>query len=138
MYKKKQGQQYYTKRHSCFLLQYHMVLVTKYRKPCLTGEVKDMVYDLIRDTFNERKLNLMEINGEADHVHILYEADPFTAPGELVNVLKTRTSRLVRKKYGETLLKPYYWKPLFWSDSYFIATVSANSLETVRAYIQNQ
>ena len=138
MYKKRAGQNYYTNRHSCFLLQYHMVFVTKYRKPCLTGEVKDMVYNIIRETFEERKLQMLEMNGEADHIHILYEADPFTAPGELANVLKTRTSRLVRKKYGETLLKPFYWKPLFWSDSYFVSTVSENSLSNVKAYIQNQ
>lgn len=138
MYKKKHGQNYYTNRHSCFLLQYHMVFVTKYRQPCLTGKVKDMVYKIIQDTFDERKLHILEMNGEADHVHILYEADPFTAPGELANALKTRTSRLVRKEYGETLLKPYYWKPLFWSDSYFVSTVSENSLKNVQAYIQNQ
>jgi len=33
MYEKKKGQPYYTNRHSCFLLQYHMVLVTKYQHP---------------------------------------------------------------------------------------------------------
>ena len=40
MYEKKKGQPYYTNRHSCFLLQYHMVLVTKYRHPVLTGGVR--------------------------------------------------------------------------------------------------
>ena len=49
MYKKKRGQDYYTNRHSCFLLQYHLVLVTKYRKPVLKGEVKELVYQIIRD-----------------------------------------------------------------------------------------
>lgn len=138
MYKKKLGQDYYTNRHSCFLLQYHMVFVTKFRKPCLVGKVKEMVYEIIRNTFDERKLHIIEMNGDNDHVHILFEADPFTAPGELANVMKTRTSRLVRKEYGATLLKPYYWKPYFWSDSYFVSTVSENSLENVKAYIQNQ
>lgn len=41
-------------------------------------------------------------------------------------------------KYVDTVLKDYYWKPLFWSDSYFVATVSENSLDNVRAYIKNQ
>ena len=81
---------------------------------------------------------ILELNGESDHIHILYEADPFTAPGTLANVVKTKTSRFARKKYGDTVLKDYYWKPLFWSDSYFVATVSENSLDNVRAYIKNQ
>lgn len=138
MYKRKAGQSYYTNRHSCFLLQYHMVLVTKYRHPVLTGEVKDVVYEKIRSIFQERKLEILEFNGEEDHIHILFEADPLTAPGELVNVIKTQTSRTVRKLYGETLLKKWYWKPYFWSDSYFISTVSENSLQNVQAYIQSQ
>lgn len=138
MYKKKRGQVYYTNRHSCFLLQYHLVLVTKYRKPVLKGEVKELVYQIIRDIFKEKGLVILELNGESDHIHILYEADPFTAPGTLANVVKTKTSRFARKKYGDTVLKDYYWKPLFWSDSYFVATVSENSLDNVRTYIKNQ
>ena len=42
------------------------------------------------------------------------------------------------KNYGDTILKKYYWKPLFWSDSYFVATVSENSLTMVKEYIKNQ
>ena len=90
MYKKRSGQTYYTNRHSCFLLQYHIVLVTKYRRPVLTGPVKDLVYQVIQDIFDEKKLVILEMNGEADHIHILFEADPFTDPGTLVNIIKTK------------------------------------------------
>ena len=138
MYKRKSGQPYYTNRHSCFLLQYHMVLVTKYRKPALTGEVKEIVYKTIQDIFDEKQLVILEMNGEADHIHILFEADPFTSPGELANVIKTKTSRFARKQFADTILKEYYWKPYFWSNSYFVATVSENSLSVVQAYIKNQ
>ena len=138
MYEAKKDRLYYTNRHSCFLLQYHMVLVTKYRHPVLTGGVKDIVYDTIRSIFEEKGLVIMEMNGEADHVHILFEADPFTAPGSLANIVKTKTSRFARKQYGETVLRKYYWKPYFWSDSYFVATVSENSLAVVQDYIRNQ
>ena len=138
MYKAKNDQAYYTNRHSCFLLQYHMVLATKYRHPVIEGEIKTTLYQKIESIFAERNLNILEMNGESDHVHILFEADPFTAPGELANVVKTQSSRYIRKLYGETVLKKWYRKPLFWSDSYFVATVSENSLSIVRAYIQSQ
>ena len=55
-----------------------------------------------------------------------------------MNIIKTKTSRYARKEYGETFLKEYYWKPLFWSDSYFVTTVSENSLQMVQEYIKNQ
>ncbi len=138
MYKKRNGDPYYTNRHSCFLLQYHLVLVTKYRHPVISGEIKDALYDKIRSIFEERNLPILEFNGDTDHVHILFEADPFTSPGELANVLKTQSSRYIRKLYGNTLLRKWYWKPYFWSDSYFVASVSENSLSAVRRYIQNQ
>ena len=115
-----------------------MVLVTKYRHPVLTGGVKDVVYQTIRDIFREKGLMILEMNAEADPVHVLYEADPFTSPGELANIVKTKSSRFARKNYGDTILKKYDWKPLFWSDSYFVATVSENSLTMVKEYIKNQ
>ena len=138
MYKRKNDQPYYTNRHSCFLLQYHMVLVTKYRHPVICEDVKDERCKKIREIFEERQLVILEFNGEADHIHILYEAYPFSSPGELANVVKTQSSRYIRKLFGDTVLKKWYWKPYFWSDSYFVATVSENSLSAVRQYIQNQ
>ena len=80
----------------------------------------------------------MEINGEPDHVHILLEADTMTSPAELANVLKTQTARRARKLYGDTTLKKYYWKPYFWSDSYFITTTGGANIETLERYIQDQ
>lgn len=130
---------YYVSRHSCFLLQYHMVLVTKYRKPILQGAVKDCVYRILEETLTSRGCNVVALNGEADHVHIFFEAGPETSIMETANVLKTRTARLTRKQYPEEL-KKYYWgsKPMFWTDSYFATTVGYNNSETVTRYINNQ
>lgn len=136
--RKKDNTDYYINRHSCFLLQYHIVFVTKYRHPVLTGKVKDVVYERIHYVADQRGFHILEINGESDHVHILMEADTTTSPAELANVLKTQTARKARKLYGETILKKYYWKPYFWSDSYFISSVSENSLHTIKQYIRNQ
>ena len=71
MYGKSKGQSYYKNRHSCFLLQYHMVLVTKYRHPVLTGAVKDLVYRTIRDIFAEKGHGVQEQKGDPEHGEIL-------------------------------------------------------------------
>ena len=136
--KKKRGTDYYVSRHSCFLLQYHLVLVTKYRHPVLTGPVREVVYERVRYVADSRGFRILEMNGEADHLHILMEADAVTSPAELANVIKTQTARRARKLYGETLLKKYYWKPYFWSDSYFICSVSETSRQVIQQYIKNQ
>ena len=69
---------------------------------------------------------------------LLLEADTMTSPAELANVLKTQTARRARKLYGDTTLKKYYWKPCFWSDSYFITTTGGANIETLERYIQDQ
>ena len=99
MYKRKKDQLYYTNRHSCFLLQYHMVLATKYRKPVLQGKVKESVYNIIKDLCDERGYRILEINGEPDHVHLLFETGPDMSPMEFANVVKTKTARFTRRDY---------------------------------------
>ena len=128
---------YYKNRHSCFLLSYHLVLVTKYRRPVLGGEVKDLVYSTIQAVLKERNCILMEINGEADHIHVLFDAGPEVNLLDLVRVIKTKTSRFARSRCKEQVSK-FYWKPVFWSDSYFVATVGDNSRQVVQEYIKYQ
>ena len=136
--RKKDNTDYYINRHSCFLLQYHIVFVTKYRHPVLTDKVKDVVYERIHYVADQRGFHILEINGESDHVHILMEADTTPLQTNLTNVLKTQKDDKPESFLAKTILKKYYWKPYFWSDSYFISSVSENSLHTIKQYIRNQ
>ena len=117
---------YKTNRHSCYLLEYHLVVVTKYRHPTLTGRLRERLlelsYNIIEDYW---KCGIHEINTDKDQL------------SKLVNNYKTVTSRCLRKEFAEEL-KPYYWKPYFWSDSYFICSVSDRSHAAVEAYIKDQ
>ena len=128
---------YYKNRHSCFLLSYHLVLATKYRNPVLTGEVKELVYDTIRAVLEGRGCILTEINGEPNHIHVLFDAVPEVSLLDLVRVIKTKTSRFARSRCKEQVAK-YYWEPVFWSDSYFITTVGENAKQIVQEYIKHQ
>ena len=137
MFKKVKDKPYYTNNHSCFLLTVNMVLVTKYRKPVLQGKVRDYVYALIRETMESENIIIREMNGEADHIHILFDYAPDIRLSELINKIKSRTARLVRRDYPVEVGE-YYWKPLFWTNSYFLGSVGSNTTEIVKEYIQNQ
>lgn len=50
---------------------------------------------------------------------------------------ETVTARLLRKEFVEEL-KPYYWKDMLWSRSYFIGSVSNRTDEAVQKYITEQ
>lgn len=129
---------YRTNRHSCYLLEYHLVVVTKYRHPVLTGKLKDRLLELSFNVIEDYwKCRILEISTDKDHIHILFESKPQVQLSKLVNNYKTVTSRILRKEFADEL-SPYYWKPYFWSDSYFIECVSDRTREAVRFYIQNQ
>lgn len=134
----KKDQLYYKNRHSVYFLQYHLVAVTKYRHPVITGHLKDRLIEISHSIIDsDWKCRILEIDSDRDHIHILFEAPPQVQPSRLINNYKTVTSRLIRKEFQD-FLKPYYSKPFFWSDSYFICTVSDRTEEMIRHYIQNQ
>ena len=130
--------EYHRNRHSIYKLQYHLVVVTKYRHPVLTGELANRLIQISREVIEgDWKCRILKINTDKDHVHLLFEASPQTQLSKLVNNYKTVTSRLLRKEFSSAL-KKYYLKDLFWSDSYFLSTVSETTEEAVRIYIQEQ
>ena len=125
-------------RHSVYDLEYHLVVVTKYRHPVLTPEVTERLLAISRELLEVRwPCRIFEINTSVDHIHILFEAPPQVQLSKLVNNYKTVTSRLLRKEFAEFLSR-FYWKPYFWSLSYFIATVSDRTHAAVSEYVKNQ
>ena len=125
-------------RHSIYDLEYHLVVVTKYRHPVLTSDVTERLLAISRELLEVNwPCKIFEMNTSIDHIHILFEAPPQVQLSKLVNNYKTVTSRLLRKEFAG-FLSQYYWKPYFWSLSYFIATVSDRTHEAISEYVKNQ
>lgn len=130
--------EYHTNRHSCYMLEYHLVVVTKYRHPVIVGKIKDRLLELSKFIIEDCwKCSIFTINTDKDHIHILFEAAPQVQLSKLVNNFKTVTSRHIRKEFANEL-SPYYGKSYFWSDSYFICTVSDRTHAMVDRYIRDQ
>ncbi|WP_288373596.1 IS200/IS605 family transposase [uncultured Marinobacter sp.] len=126
-----------TKNHAAFRLQYHVIFVIKYRHKCLNGEMLSRLESIFRDVLRKWDCDLLEFSGEADHVHLLVDAHPALEVSRLVGNMKTVSARRIRSEYTEHL-KPYFWKPYFWSRSYCVVSAGGASLETLKAYIENQ
>ncbi|WP_456488873.1 IS200/IS605 family transposase [Caminibacter pacificus] len=123
--------------HAKYDLKYHLVLVTKYRKKCITKDMLNKLEEIIRDICNRWDVEVLEFSGEEDHIHILISAHPSMELSKFINNLKTVSSRLIRKEFKEHLSK-FYWKPYFWTRAYFIATTGGAPLEVIKQYIQSQ
>ena len=130
--------EYKTNRHSCYSLKYHLVVVTKYRHKCINKEVMNRLIEISNNIFDKWNCSILEINGEADHLHILFEAPPQVQLSKLINNFKTVSSRLIRKDFAEYLSK-FYSGPYFWSESYLVLSAGDNAIsDIVKQYIQSQ
>lgn len=136
--KKDKNLNYYTNRHAVYLLQYHLVVVTKYRHKVINNELKERLIEISYSIIeNDWKSNIISINTEEDYIHILFETSPQTQLSKLINNYKTVTSRLIRKEFSKQL-ESYYCKSYFWSDTYFISSVSNTSEAIIKTYIDKQ
>jgi putative transposase len=122
--------------HSVYSLNYHLVLVVAYRRKVLTKPVLERCLEITSGIAFRFKAQIIEANGEADHIHILLTAPPDFNLCRMVNSLKTVTSRLLKKEFGE--IKGVLWKEKFWSASYFAVTTGGAPLETIKKYIESQ
>ena len=123
--------------HAKYDLKYHLVLVTKYRKKCITKDMLNRLEEIMKDVCNKWDVEVLEFSGEEDHIHLLISAHPSMELSKFINNLKTVSSRLIRKEFKEHLSK-FYWKPYFWTRAYFIATTGGAPLEVIKQYIQSQ
>jgi len=117
--------------HVKYDLQYHLVLVTKYRKKCLTPEILEFQEKVFSDLCKKWQIELKEFGGESDHVHLLLDCHPTLELGKLINNLKTVSSRYTRKHYSDHLNK-FLWKGGLWARAYYICSVGGAPLEVIK------
>ena len=89
------------------------------------------------DRLASRDGELIEFNGESDHIHALVSFPPHVAISEFVNVLKTNTARILRRDFPQKL-SLFYSEPVLWSRGYCVLSVGGAPLEVLKAYIENQ
>ncbi|MDD3581616.1 MAG: IS200/IS605 family transposase [Desulfobacca sp.] len=125
-----------TGRHCVFNLHVHLVFVTKYRKKVFTTAVLKAMQDIFAKVCRDFEAELVEFNGEADHVHLLVHYPPKVAISKLVNSLKGVSSRHLRRRFPE--LERHYWKGMLWSPSYFAGSCGGAPISVIKQYIEYQ
>ena len=124
-------------RHCVFAIHAHLVFVTKYRRGVFRQEHLDSLHRILADVCKDFDAELIEFNGEHDHVHLLINYPPKVALSALVNSLKGVSSRLLRKEFGD--FHPWLKRRgVLWSPSYFAASCGGAPIEILRQYIEQQ
>jgi len=125
-----------TGRHCVFNIHVHLVFVTKYRKEVFGAEHYTTMWELFDKVCKDFESELVEVDGEGDHVHLLVSYPPKIAVANLVNSLKGVSSRLLKQRHPE--LAKRYWKGALWSPSYFAASCGGAPIEIIKQYIEQQ
>jgi len=125
------------KRHATFILQAHIVFIVKYRKKVLFNEQLIYLEKLFKDTLVENDCELLEFNGECDHVHLLISYEPKHSISGIINNLKGRSSRLLKRDFKDTAFN-LNQKSQLWTRSYFVGSVGGSTLDILKEYIKNQ
>ena len=123
-------------RHVVYALHAHLVFVTKYRRDVLSElAVRDLerIFSKVCADFEGE---LIECNGEDDHVHLLVVYPPKVSLSKLVNSLKGVSSRLLREHRPE--ISGRYKQGVLWSPSYFVASCGGAPLSIIAEYVRNQ
>lgn len=123
--------------NAIYFCEYHLVFPTKYRYKIFNEGVFAYLEDIlkrIKEYYPE--IDILEINHDVDHVHILVSIPPKLSVGEVVRIIKANTSRALKDKFD--YLKKLYWgSNAIWSEGYFVSTVGVNE-EMIKNYIEQQ
>ena len=124
--------------HTVYKTQYHIVWVTRFRRKILKKGIDNYLrkkLEEVRKFYPDWYIN--EIGIDKDHVHIHMVIPPRYSVSKVVNVMKSNTSRSLRKKFSHFLKKVYWDDGGIWSKGFFVSTVGIDE-EIIRRYVQKQ
>ena len=124
-------------RHVVFNLHVHLVFVAKYRRKVFTKEILDDMRQIFESVCTDFEAQLVEFDGENDHVHLLVNYPPKVSISKLVNSLKGVSSRMIRQKNYPSI-REKLWGGALWSPSYFAGSCGGASISIIRQYIEQQ
>ena len=125
------------KSHNETNLVYHLVCVVKYRRDVLTKDVTDTIVNVCMEIQEKYNINFIEIGTDVNHIHYLLQSPPKYSPTQIVTIIKSLTARIVFEVNPE--VKKKLWGGEFWSDGYWMVTVSQNiSEKAIREYVKKQ
>ena len=129
--------EYIHKSHNVSVLLYHIVCPTKYSRVVINIEVEKTIKETCDGIEDRFEIKFLEIGMEGDHVHFLIQSVPMYSPTKIVTTIKGNISKQVFEAHPE--VKKQLWGGEFWSDGYFVSTVSKyGNEETITEYVKSQ
>jgi len=128
---------YIHKSHNVSVLIYHIVCPAKYRQVVFSDAVDNRLKEICIEISKRYQMHFLEIGTDNNHVHFLVQSVPTYSPTQIVTTIKSITAREIFRYYPE--VKQKLWGGEFWTDGYFVNTVSKFGDEhTISKYVREQ
>jgi putative transposase len=129
--------EYIHKSHNVSVLLYHFVCPAKYRKVVFSKAVDQTLKEVCFEIEKRYDVHFLEIGTDKDHVHFLVQSVPKLSATVIITMVKSLTAREIFRKHPE--VKKKLWGGEFWTDGYFVNTVSKFGDETsITNYVRDQ
>ena len=122
--------------HSVYHCNYHIVWTPKYRFRLLDGVLADVVEDKVRMICDWKEVEILELNIQRDHVHMVCSIPPKISISDFMGILKGKTAIIMFKSFPSLKKKPY-WGNHFWARGYFVSTIGIDE-DKIRRYVKYQ
>lgn len=125
---------YKSNRNVYYSCKYHVVWCPKYRRKVLVESIAERLAQIIREVCSEHEAEVLSLDIQPDHVHLLVECDPQLGIHRLMRLVKGRSSRFLRQEFPRLKTR----MPTLWTNSYFVSTVGGAPLVVIKQYLENQ
>lgn len=129
--------EYIHKSHNVTVLMYHFVCPAKYRRVVMDDDVDRVIKETCREIEKRYEIRFLEIGTDRDHVHFLIQSVPTYSPKKIIQIVKSITAKAVFAQCPQ--VKKKLWGGEFWTDGYYVATVSEHgNEEVIGRYVREQ
>jgi len=122
--------------HSKHAMAYHIVWCVKYRRTVLTRAIGDRVKEIVTEIAAAQGCEILSIETDTDHVHVLLRVKPTHQLSKLVQLFKGKSAYILFREFPQ--IKNRLWGGHLWSPSYYACTVGGAPIETLKKYIESQ
>jgi len=123
--------------HNVSECHYHIQLTIKYRKLLFNERVKNVVLEAMKGFKERYVIEINHVGFDKNHVHLLLRFLPKFSGGQVIRLIKSISGKAIFREFPE--IKEELWGGEFWTDGYYIATVSGRgSKKVIENYIKSQ
>jgi putative transposase len=126
--------EYKSNNNIVYSCKYHIIWCPKYRRKVLIDNVEKRLKEIISEVALELNVEIIDMETDKDHIHILVDIDPQFGVMNFVKKCKGKSSRILRNEFHHLKTK----LPTLWTNSTFIATIGGAPLEIIKQYVENQ